>query len=510
MLRVSSYTFGCKLNQSETESALAILSRSGYEVVPWEAGADLYLLNTCTVTTKGEQKARRLIRQLQQLWPRAAILAAGCYAILEREKLESLGERVCALPDQPAGLCQLLAANPVASSDELLELMRRGIRSQMEAGGRRLQAGVARQTDFPDALLRGKTSPARPVLPAPATLELSHNASKIPAPKATKQRQRYFLKIQDGCNRSCSFCRIRIARGPSRSLQLPLLVEQLQQLEANGYAEAVITGVHINSYYYCDEASGRTYFLGELLQELLRQTHNIRLRLSSLEPEGLGSERSQQLLRALSSLRICPHFHISLQSGSEHILRQMRRGYTAAQQLHYIDKLKALRPQAFFSCDVIVGFPGEREEDFEATCQLLCAKEFAAVHGFSYSPRPGTDAFAMPKLQDSIVKQRMQRLQTLAVELRQNYLQRCLGQEAQVLLEEQCGDYWLGYSENYIRTRVTAGETMFAGKLLSVRLQAPDRQNTPDILPDASADSRQIRPVVANEDCELLLQGIPL
>ena len=454
MLRISSYTFGCKLNQSETEAALSILDDAGYEIVPWEAGADLYIINTCTVTSKGEQKARRLIRKVQQFSPQAAVLATGCYAILEQQKLEALGERVCALPDQPARLCELLARQSVASSDELLQLLRSvNVQPKQNLLGRNLQPNVARPVDFPEArqILRGKNQiTATKDLPKP---KAGPTEARVEIRSKHKRRVRHFLKIQDGCNRTCSFCRIRIARGPSRSLAAPLLVQQLQQLEAQGYAEAVITGVHINSYQDGD------CHLGELLQLLLRETQSIRLRLSSLEPEKLDSEHAQQLLHALSQPRICPHFHISVQSGSEHILRQMRRCYTANVQRHYIERLKELRPEAFFSCDVIVGFPGEHDSDFAATCELLQSQKFAAAHAFSYSPRPGTIAFeqlAGAKVQESIVKERMQRLQALAAELSQNYVQNFVGRRVTVLLEELREGYWHGYSENYIRTRIAA------------------------------------------------------
>ncbi|WGK68852.1 tRNA (N(6)-L-threonylcarbamoyladenosine(37)-C(2))-methylthiotransferase MtaB [Candidatus Haliotispira prima] len=534
MLRISSYTFGCKLNQSETESALGILADSGYEIVPWESGADLYLINTCTVTGKGEQKARRLIRQVQLLWPQSVVLAAGCYAVLEREKLEALGERVCALSDQPAQICRLLADKPLANSDELLQLLRNGIAEHLAAGGRRLEAGVVRPTDFPEALLRPtllhsatqrQDRPARPAEPGPGLDSGPRPGLKLGPPVTTKQagqpgfpvspptplsvsrgktRRRYFFKIQDGCNRTCSFCRIRIARGPSRSLSLPLLVQQLQDLEARGYAEAVITGVHINSYHYRDETAKRDYYLGGLLCELIAHTEHIRLRLSSLEPEAPESEHGGQLIRALASQRICPHFHISVQSGSEHVLRQMRRGYTAARQRLYIEHLKALRPNAFLSCDVIVGFPGEREEDFEATCQLLKEKEFAAIHAFSYSPRPGTDAFTMPKVRDSIVKQRMQHIQLLATTLQHSYLQNCLGREVKVLLEERKDGYWLGYSENYVRTRISdANSVRQGGEMVSVRLQSCS-----DSQEDNPEDNQGQESDFAQQDT--MLEGIPL
>ena len=497
MLRISSYTFGCKLNQSETESALAILNEAGYEIVPWDAGADLYVINTCTVTSKGEQKARRLIRKVQQFAPQAVVLAAGCYAVLEQQKLEALGERVCALPDQPARLCELLARQPVASSDELLQLLRSADVPQ----NRHLEPNVARPIDFPEADFPETDLPetdlpeARQIVP-----QDSQTPKTVKAPEYKKsplrgegrrqrssrrvrplQRVRPFLKIQDGCNRTCSFCRIRIARGPSRSLSAPLLVQQLQQLETQGCTEAVITGVHINSYH-CPE-TGR--YLGELLQLLLRQTERIRLRLSSLEPESLDSARAQQLLEALSEPRICPHFHISVQSGSEYILRQMRRCYTANVQQRYIERLRGLRPSAFFSCDVIVGFPGEREEDYEATCKLLQSQQFGAVHAFSYSPRPGTTAFeqlAGAKVQESIVKQRMQHLQALAARLQQNYVQGFAGRRVEVLLEELHQelnqDYWYGYSENYIRTRIAAPPSALwkPGDLVDVELAIPHSQ----------------------------------
>lgn len=450
MLRLASYTFGCKLNQSESETALGLLVARGYEVVDWEAGADFFLINTCTVTSKVEQKVRGLIRRVLREASQAVVLVTGCYAVVEGESLRRLGDRVCVVADQPARVCQFLAdqPEPPANSDELLVLLKANVELFQT---RTIKINQPRSIDFPFPEAVKKSTP----------------------------RQRYFLKIQDGCNRQCSFCRIRIARGLSRSLPLPELVSRLRHLEGEGYREIVITGVHINSYHY--EEGGRVNTLGDLLLAMLEATRLVRLRLSSLEPEDWerNASRNPSLKTALRSPRICPHFHISLQSGSDFVLRQMRRIYSSQTIRDYVKELSDLRSgeDPFFSCDVIVGFPGERREDFEATLELLRELNFSAVHAFSYSPRPGTEAAGMPsRLPESEIKLRMRELKVLSEKLWTRYLERQWGKTCRVLLEEFRDGRWRGTSENYLKIGIAEdsgeiGRSGARGRLVKVLLK---------------------------------------
>lgn len=402
MLRISYYTLGCKLNQSETETALASLAILGYEIVDWSSGADIYLINTCTVTAKSEQKARRLIRQAGRQHSRALIVVCGCYAVVEPETLAALGNRVVVFSRPQEFADKLAALGAIGSVDEILFLLNPDAKATVD--------NIA--SDFPF------------VIPS------------------TPFRQRYFFKIQDGCDRTCSFCRIRIARGRSRSLAISEIIPRLQQLANAGYREIVITGVHINSYQSGNDR------LGELLATIIAETEGFRLRLSSLEPEKL----TPALANALAHQRICPHFHLSLQSGSAHVLRQMRRAYSPAMIERFADALRQLQPDPFFSADVIVGFPGESESDFENSLAVLQRVNLADCHGFSYSSRPETAAALMPTQVPATVKQqRMTRLQQLTEQQKQRYLSRQHGRKVKMLLESWEDGYWIGASENYLR-----------------------------------------------------------
>jgi threonylcarbamoyladenosine tRNA methylthiotransferase MtaB len=296
--------------------------------------AEVYLINTCTVTGKSEQKARRFIRGLACRRPAALLLVTGCYAQLEGAAIESLGPNVTVVSQADKSL--------------LLDLPRR---LQEQGTGARIEKGS----------------------PDPFAFQVQRYSF----------HSRAFLKIQDGCDHRCAYCRVPLARGGSLSLDPELAVRRAGLLEQAGYREVVLTGVNLSAWRHGGEG------LGELLERLLISTAGIRLRLSSLEPETI----KPALVQALRHPRVCPHFHLPVQSGSDRLLAAMRRRYRAEQVRRAVGLLRGARAEPFLAADLIAGFPGETEEDFRATFELAESLGFAKLHVFPFSPRPGTARF---------------------------------------------------------------------------------------------------------------------
>ncbi|MDR0400325.1 MAG: radical SAM protein [Treponema sp.] len=448
MFSFSIHTIGCKLNQLESEALADAFRREGFPLVPWDAppdgggdGADssdgwespplrgrrpprrLLLVNTCTVTSMAEQKARRVIRKA--LREGALVLATGCYAQLNGAELEHLGAQ---FPGR-------LLVVPGENKSVLLDLPR-FLRS--------------RPADFPEdpaALVRDWLR-GEPAAPGPAADSLDGRFHFVPEDFSSHSRA--FLKIQDGCDRHCAFCRVRIARGESVSLPPDEVLRRLKALELRGCAEAVLTGVNICRY------KGASLGLGGLIRLLLGETSRIRLRLSSLEPEDIDEE----LLESLKDRRLRPHFHLSIQSGSGKLLKRMGRLYGPEQAAWAVSRLREIKADPFIACDIITGFPGEGEEDFSETLEFCGRMDFAWIHGFPYSPRPGTPAWSF----DGQVSQReaglrAARLLDLARRGRRDYAARWLGRDTELVLEagiprpppEGGGGFAAGTSENYLK-----------------------------------------------------------
>jgi threonylcarbamoyladenosine tRNA methylthiotransferase MtaB len=416
MYSFSIYTLGCKLNQLESEALAASFRNAGFSVRPWEEGADILVVNTCTVTSMAEQKARRIIRKLLKDNPASRVIVTGCYAQLEAEKIAAL-EETGEGPAVSGGGKRLF----VVSGDlkpALLDLPPliggKGELRDLEA---LLELYAARGKSPP-----GKTCPA--VLPYEEGTRADPFAFNAPD---LSFHSRPFLKIQDGCDHACSYCRVRLARGNSVSLDADTALRRLQSLEDRGYAEAVLSGVNLSQYR--DEGRGD---LGGLLAFLLENTSRIALRLSSLEPEAI----TEALLPVLGERRIRPHFHLSLQSGSDRILARMGRLYTAEEAAVAVEKLRALKDDPFLACDLIAGFPGEAGEDFARTVELCEGIEFAWIHAFPYSARPETPAFGFKNpVSQREVSSRVETLSRLAKRGRAAYISRWLGRTVEAVPE---------------------------------------------------------------------------
>jgi threonylcarbamoyladenosine tRNA methylthiotransferase MtaB len=418
MLAFSIHTLGCKLNQLEGEAVADAFRREGFAVIPWEAPDPprrLMVLNTCTVTSMAEQKARRLIRAA--LREGACVLVTGCYAQLDSEELEALGE---------GGRLFIIAADKKSA---LLDLPRR-LADGMAGGD-----GPGELSEFIRAWLPGPGGKT-----AGRLVDRAGDGAAGDGPKGTFRfapadfsvHTRGFLKIQDGCDGRCTYCRVRLARGESVSLPPEEALGRLRALERGGCAEAVLTGVNICRYAFSEGEGGVPLDLGGLLDRLLGGTERIRLRLSSLGPE----EITGSLLRSLAHTRLRPHFHLSVQSGSRRVLERMGRSYGPERVEQAVSQLRRLRGDPFLACDIIVGFPGEDDEDFKQTLELCERADFAWIHVFPYSPRPGTPAWNFKgRLPQREVRVRADRLLDLARRGRRNYIHRWIGREVELIPE---------------------------------------------------------------------------
>ncbi|MCX7040331.1 MAG: tRNA (N(6)-L-threonylcarbamoyladenosine(37)-C(2))-methylthiotransferase MtaB [Spirochaetes bacterium] len=333
-MRVGFHTFGCKLNQYETEALASPLRSQGFTVVSARQEAEVYIVNTCTVTSRADHKARAFIRGLARAHPQSLLVVTGCSAQLEAESLGSLAGNVVVVGQSEKAV--------------LLDLPR--FLEQTRGARGRPSGGV---TD-------------------PFALHASEPTFHT----------RAFLKIQDGCDSRCAYCRVPLARGPSVSLALDEAVRRACELEQRGCREIVLTGVNISAWHSAGQG------LDGLLLSLPAATRQPRLRLSSLEPEAL----SQDLAAVLAEPRICPHFHLSVQSGSDAVLSRMKRRYRAEKVREGAALLRAAKGAPFLAADILVGFPGETEEDHAATRRLIEDVRFSALHVFPFSPRPGTAA----------------------------------------------------------------------------------------------------------------------
>lgn len=404
--RVAFHTFGCKLNQFESEALASSFRAKGFVVVRADEEADVYVVNTCTVTSRADHKARSLIRGLARENPRAPLLVTGCSAQMEALALSALAANVVVIPQSEKS--RLLALPGTLAKT--------------------LDAG-----DDPAARLRNSLKAGPPGDPFAATVtDFSFHT-------------RAFLKIQDGCDCHCAYCRVPLARGQSVSLDLEEVLRRAAELESHGRREIVLTGVNISAW----RASGTN--LPGLLRRLLRATSRARFRLTSIEPESITDE----LAEALADTRVCAHFHIPIQSGSDPVLDRMRRRYRAVQVREGVRLLREARGDPFIAADLLVGFPGETVDDFCATRKLVLECDLAALHVFPFSPRPGTAAASMnPVVPERIRRERVRTLAALSQELSSAYTRRWVGREVDVLLEGKSGTRTQGVSGNYLRVAV--------------------------------------------------------
>jgi threonylcarbamoyladenosine tRNA methylthiotransferase MtaB len=412
-MRVAFHTFGCKLNQYETEALADPFRSEGYSVVGAHEHAELYIINTCTVTARADHKARALVRSISRRNPSSLVVVTGCAAQLDAAAFSCLGQNVVVVSQEEKPL--------------LLDL-------------RRLMTRLNRcgNSDPPDKRLFSFENAERAGAADPFRYE-ARNLSF---------HTRVFLKIQDGCNARCSYCRVPDARGESVSLDAETALERAEELAALGFGEIVLTGVNICAY-----RSGMLDFAG-LVEKLMPRIGEARLRLSSIEPDAVTDE----LLRTLSHPKICAHFHLCVQSGSDAVLAGMRRRYTAEAAARAAAALRGVKDDPFLAADMITGFPGETEEDFISSISLARGAGFSALHVFPFSPRKGTEAAGLAgQVPERVRSERAKRLLAVSRELGRAYRSRWVGREVEVLIEESragCGDILRGTTSNYLKVIV--------------------------------------------------------
>ena len=419
-MRIALYTLGCKVNQYETQAMEQELTTQGHELVAFEEPADAYIIDTCSVTAVSDKKSRQMIRRAKKMNPHAIVAACGCYAQTHTDEVAALG------------------IDLVGGTGQRMEFLRQLLAAAEEKRQRVLVDDALHRHEFV-------------VLPAGGQMS----------------RTRAMLKVEDGCRNFCSYCIIPFARGPVRSLPVAEAVRQTEQLAAEGYREVVLTGIEISSWG--QDLSGEQSLV-DLLEAVSEAAGDMRLRLGSLEPRTI----TEDFCRRASRLKnLCPHFHLSLQSGCDETLRRMNRRYDTARYLESVALLRAYFSGVAVTTDLITGFPGETEEEFEKTLAFLRRCAFAQIHVFPYSIRPGTRAAAMEQVPKSVKEARAARAGQVAAELHEKYLRSCVGQIFPVLFEQAGEDgCFVGHAPNYMEV-AAAGENLH-NCLRSVRITGVD------------------------------------
>ena len=420
MNTVAFHTLGCKVNQYDTQAMLELFRAAGYAVVPFQGEADVYVVNTCTVTGTGDKKSLQITRRLRREHPLSEVILCGCLAQRKGEELLSTGARLI-LGTQRRG--------------EVVTLLEKAVRENVQL------------------CAVGELTTESPFENLTITDQEDHT--------------RAILKIQEGCNNRCTYCIIPSVRGPIRSRPLEEIDREARRLAEAGFTELVLTGIHLSSY-------GRDLKDGSTLLDAIARVQAVdgvrRIRLGSLEP----TIATPDFAGALGRMdKVCPQFHLALQSGSDTVLARMARRYNTRMYLSAVDNLRAVFPHAAFTTDVLTGFPGETEEEYEQTRQMIRTVGYAKIHVFPYSPREGTKAAVMPgQLTTALKEQRARELIALGDETARAYRESWLGRTAPVLLEERTEDGWVGYTPEYIQVTLPDCPACRQGALLDVRLTA--------------------------------------
>ena len=400
------HNLGCKVNAYEVEAMQQLLEKAGYEIVPFEPGADVYLINTCTVTNIADRKSRQMLHKAKKMNPDAIVVATGCYVQTDEGKLDK---------DEAVDL--ILGNNQKKQIVEVLEEYERQHKKQKHV------IKINQTKEYEE-------------------LEISHTAEHV----------RAYIKVQDGCNQFCTYCIIPYARGRVRSRKISQVIEEVQTLAARGYKEVVLTGIHLSSYGLDFPEEER-----ETLLSLIQAVHEVqgiqRIRLGSLEPRII----TEEFARTISALpKMCPHFHLSLQSGCDATLERMNRRYTSTEYAEKCTLLRKYFDNPALTTDVIVGFPMETEEEFRMSRDFVDSIRFYETHIFKYSRRHGTKAAAMDgQLTESQKAIRSDEMLALNEKHSREYEESMLGRELEILLEEEIemnGEQWyLGHSKEYIK-----------------------------------------------------------
>lgn len=451
-MKVYLATLGCKLNESELEAWSRRFAGEGYEIVTDPRMADLCVLNTCTVTHVAAAKSRQLARQLARAHPGARIVLTGCFASIAPEEAARLPNVALVVPNADKDRLVALAGDLLG--DARFQTTGTGCRMPEAASGNLLSDGsIAAKTPADDRLWSadgGKPEYASPLIP-PASL-----------------KTRAFVKVMDGCNMSCTYCIIPLARGKEHSRPLPEVVSEVKGLVEAGYQEIILTGVQISVY---EHDGDKVHGLRDLVAAILNETAVPRLRLTSIAPWDLD----ESLLDLWRDPRLCRHLHLSLQSGADTTLRRMRRAYTAGQFAHAAERARERIPDVGITTDVIVGFPGESDAEFETSLRFVEEMRFSRVHVFPYSAREGTVAAGMPLHVSDLAKEaRRKRMQAVANSAARAFAERFIGRTMQVLWETRDRGRWSGYTDNYIRVMAESNANLH-NRILRAELVALDQ-----------------------------------
>ena len=431
---VSFYTLGCKVNQYETNAMEQQFIKNNYEIVENTQKADIYVINTCTVTNMAERKSRQMLRRVKEINPFAVLVVCGCYAQVAKNELEQIPE-----------IDIILGIN---EKNEIVQIVENYMEKMAEQDKRSQEAeidDVSKQKEFLDF-----------------------------GDVTYTEKNRAVVKVQDGCNMFCSYCIIPYARGRIRSRKIESVVSEIEKIAKEGIKEVVITGIHVASYGkdFDNENTSKKIRLIDLLEAINKIDGIDRIRLSSLEPTIVDEEFATRLSKLD---KICDHFHLSLQSGCDETLKRMNRKYTTQIYRDAVATLRKYYPEASFTTDVIVGFPGETDEEFAKTYKFLEEIDFYRLHVFKYSPRRGTVAEKMPNQIDGNKKEeRSNKLIELSNSTENKHNQSYIGKTVKVLFEEFEDGFFKGHTTNYMMVKVAGEEERsdkFVNKILDVKIK---------------------------------------
>lgn len=416
--KVAFCSLGCKVNQYETNAMAQKFIEHGYEVVEFDEYADVYIVNTCTVTNVADRKSRQMLRRAKEINKDATLVACGCYAQVAKDELKKIPE------------IDLIIGNN--EKNDIIQIVENHI---SQKGAEDLVSDVMYKLDYVEL---GTTT--------------------------YTEKTRAVIKVQDGCDRFCSYCLIPYARGHIRSRKIENVIEEIKKVVEEGINEVVITGIHIASYGR--DFKGENIGLIDLLEEINKIQGLHRIRLGSIEPTII----TEEFVERLSKLdKICDHFHLSLQSGCTGTLKRMNRRYTTEEFKAVTKRLRAKFPNAALTTDIIVGFPGETDDEFNTTYEFLKEIAFYKMHIFKYSQRKGTKAAVMPNQVDGKIKEeRSKKLIELSNENEYNYNKKYIGKQVEVLFEEREGEYLKGHTTNYIVVKHKTDKNDLINKIAKV------------------------------------------
>ena len=421
-MKIAFYTLGCKVNQYETQALEQLVTQRGHSLVPFEEAADAYVINTCTVTAVSDKKSRQVIRRARKAAPDAVIAVCGCYPQTHPDDVEKLGVDLIAGTGDRTGFVDLLEREwsdrqPITALDDAFQ---RRTFEPLPAGG-----------------LEGRT--------------------------------RAMLKMEDGCVNFCSYCIIPYARGRVRSLPLADCVRQARELEAAGYREIVLTGIEISSWG--QDLEGKPELIEAIEAICQGLSPDTRVRLGSLEPRTITPDFCR---RAAALPNLCPHFHLSMQSGCDTVLARMNRKYDSNRYYESVKFLHQVYDRPAITTDLIVGFPGETEEEFQQTLDFIQKCAFSAMHIFPYSKRPGTPAAKLPgQVLNAVKEERAHRAAQIARTMQDAYLDRWVGETVPVLFEEEREGLWRGHTTRYCEVAVQSAQPLH-NQLRQVRITGRD------------------------------------